>query len=434
MPSEVTEVGPCKRRVTITISADEVKSAFSAMWRQARQNVQMKGFRPGKVPKAVLEKKYGDYVRQEVKQNLINDAYRDALKEHSLHPIASPDVDFEKLEIDPTQPVELDFSVEVRPEFELGEYKGITVGAPPLNVQDADVERELEQFRSSRASVEPIEEGVAAKGDYLVADVSYKVDNAVVQTRDDAVIDTNNDLVDQIPVEGGTSAFAGKKKGDEVIVPCHLPKEFEPESFAGAECELVCSVKEIRRVTLPDLTDEFATEVGAENLDDLKSKIREEVTNQVTRQRERYIEERVFDHLVGEASFELPKDMLDRSIHQAVHQLEHDMTQGGMDATEAKANAASHTERVTTDQSRGLRLQFIVDKIAEAEKLSVSDKELEQAIHVLAQAHQADVQQVYNELVDSGRVHQLRAQILESKVRKLLRESADVTDAADTTT
>lgn len=431
MPSEVTEVGPCKRRITITIPADDVKKAFSAMWHQARQNVQMKGFRPGKIPKAVLEKKYGEYVRQEVKQNLVNDAYRAALKEHSLHPIAAPDVDLDKLELDPTKPIELDFSVEVRPEFELGEYKGVTVGAPQVDVKDADVDRELEQFRSSRAKFEPILEGVAAKGDYLIADVAYRVDNAVVQTHEGAVVDTNNDLVDRVPVEGGTTAFGGKKVGDEVIVPCHLPKDFEPSSFAGAECELVCTVKEIRRVALPELTDEFAVEVGAENLEDLKTKIREEVTAQVTRQRERYIEERVFDHLVGEATFDLPKDMLDRSVHHAVHQLEHDMTQGGMDAAEAKANAASHTERVTADQSRGLRLQFIVDKIAQAEKLTVSDKELEQAIHVLAQVHQADVQQVYNELADGGRLHQLRAQILESKVRKLLRESASVTEAAD---
>ena len=158
MPAEVTEVGPCKRRIAITISPETVQKAFADMWRQARNNVQMKGFRPGKIPKAVLERKYGDYVRQEVKQNLVNDAYREALKAHDLHPIAAPDVDLEKLEIEPGKGVEFELSVEIRPTFELGEYKGIAVGAPPVKVQDADVERELERFRAGRASIEPIEE------------------------------------------------------------------------------------------------------------------------------------------------------------------------------------------------------------------------------------------------------------------------------------
>src|SRR5690606_22631146 len=115
----------------------------------------------------------------------------------------------------------------------------------------------IDRLRSSRATLEPVEEGVASKGDYLRVNVEIAVDGAVVAHHEDRIVDTNRDLVDGMPAEGGTASFAGKKAGDVVTVPVHLPAEFEPAGFSGAEAELRSTIQEILRVTLPPLDEEF---------------------------------------------------------------------------------------------------------------------------------------------------------------------------------
>lgn len=429
MPTQVQELGPCKRKLAISIPAAAIQQALKNVWANAQRNVQMKGFRPGKVPRSIIEKQYGKAIQDDLKQQLINDAYRAALKEHDLNPIAAPEIDTDQLVVDPQKELSFELTVEIRPEFEVANYKGITVGAPPANVTDDDVAREIEKLRGRRAKVEPITEGVATKGDYLIADVSYQIDGAVVVHHEGVIVDTHRDVIDDVEAGGGTAAFAGKAVGATVTVPVVLPAEFEPAGFAGAKANLLCSVKEIRRVALPALDETFARELGADGVEDLKTKLRADYQRHVESQRNRYIEERVFDELIRSVPFDLPQDLLDRATGDSVHRLEHQMIDGGMAEAEAKANAQSQRERIRQDQARSLRISFIIDKIARAEKLAAADEELESAIRSLAVAHNRTAQQVYDELYESNNLPALRAQILEAKVRKLLRESAKVSDA-----
>ncbi len=428
MPTEVTEIGPCQRRISVSIPKDEIQKAIQRTWSQARNQIQLKGFRPGKVPKKILERKYGDAIREEVKQNLVNQAYRDALEQHDLDPISQPHLDLDSLPFDPESEFRFELTLEIRPKFELPEYKGLPVGAPPVVVRDEDVERELEKIRSGHATAEPVEEGVASKGDYLIADVEIAVDGAVVAHHEDRIVDTNRDLVDGLPTEGGTAAFAGKKVGDTVTTPVHLPADFEPEGFAGAEAELRSTIKEVRRITLPPVDDEFAKKVGTESVDDLKEKVREQVERNQESERNRFVEEAVLNELIGRTSFDLPPDLLEKATREKVHELEHRMIGSGMPETEAKANAASHTDRLRQEETRSLRVSFLIDAIGRAEKVSVADAEIESSVRAIAAMHQQDPQKVFDELYEAGRLPALRAQILEGKVRKMLREAAEITD------
>lgn len=429
MPTEVTDVGPCKRRISVSIPADQVKKAFADAWRDARQNVSIKGFRPGKVPRSILEKRYGSYIHKEVREHLINNSYREALTQHSLRPVAMPQLDAEKLELAPDKPFEFQLDIEIRPEFALPAYRGLKVGAPPVVVQDAAIDREVDRLRASKATIETLPDGsTATKGDYLTADVTYQVDGASVVQREGAIVDTRRDEVDGVAVQSGTAAFVGKGIGATVAVPCRLPAEFEPAGFANAEALLMCTIKEIKRIQMPEMTDELAQGFGAQSAADLRARVTEEYQNHLARQRNTYIEDRLFDELIKTSEFDLPQDLLERATNESMAQLETQLVQSGVEAAEAKANATSHLERIRQDQARALRVNFLVDRIAEAEKTHVSDNELEQALYTLAAIHKRDVQEVYNEVVNSGRLHSLRTQILESKVRKLLREAADIAE------
>ncbi len=429
MPTEVTEIGPCTRRISVTIPPAQIQDALRDTWKEAQRNIQIKGFRPGKVPRHILEKRYGQAVQDEVKQSLINDAYREAIQSHRLSPVRHPRIDPSTLTLEPEKSFDFEVTIEVRPEFELAEFRGIEVGAPVVQVRPENIDREIDGLRSRAATFQPIEEGVAAKGDYITADVSYQIDGAIVLHHEDAVVDTNRDQVDGLNTEGGTAAFAGKGIGATVSVPVHLPPDFEPRGFAGAEAQLLCTVKRIRRVMLPELNEEFARTVGAESVDDLRAKVTAQYTRHVENDRNRYIEERVFDELIRRNEFEVPPELLNHATHERIHQLQHELKDAGLGDAEAKANVASHTDRIRQDEARQIRVMFLVEKIAEREKLFVTESEIESSIRSLAAMNGADPQAVYDELDDSGRLPGLRAQLLENKVRKRIRESAKVTDA-----
>jgi trigger factor len=208
-----------------------------------------------------------------------------------------------------------------------------------------------------------------------------------------------------------------------------LPADFEPAGFAGADASLLCTVKQIRRVTLPELGDEFAKKIGADSLDALREHVKHEVEHQLGRQRERYIEERVLDELIRRSSFDLPERLVERATQEAVAGMQAHLERAGMPEGEARAKAASESERARQEQSRALRVTFLVDRIARNEQLHVTERELENAVRALATAHRVSAQEAFDQLDESGRLGSLRAEILEAKVRKLLRDHAKVFEA-----
>lgn len=428
MATQVTELGPCKRKISVSIPPEEVKKAIQQAWASAQQQVNMKGFRPGKVPRHVLEKKYGNDVRNDVKHHLINDAYRRALDEHSLVPVESPNVDPDKMQLDPEQAFAFDIELEVQPKFELPAYRGVAVGAPPVNVTPEDVEREIEKLRDRHATLEEVTGGVVTKGDLVTVDLQIQVDGKTVHEHAGEEIDTRFDSIHGIAAEGASAAFSGQQVGAVVRVPCHLPPGFEEKEHAGKEAVLACTIQKVMRAVPAALDDDFAKKLGADDLASLRERMQKDYQRHLEGQRNRYVEERLFDELLTKVDFPVPEGLLERMTHDTVHRMEHQMTDGGMAAAEAKANAASHTERVKQEQARNLRVSFLVDRIAGKEKLTVNDEDLENAIRTLAYMHGRPPQEVADELVNARQIPALRAQILDGKVRKLLREAATISE------
>ncbi|MBI4878597.1 MAG: trigger factor [Planctomycetes bacterium] len=428
MPSEVQDAGPCKRLLKISVPGERVKEAMAATWLEAQRNASFKGFRPGKVPRSILEKKLGKTVRKDVQQQLINDAFHEAVEQHKLRLLRQPQIDLETVPFDPNGPFELTVAVDLKPDFAAPEFRGIEVIAPPVKATPELVERELEQIRAQRASVVRVEQGVATKGDFVLVDVSYQVDGAIVLHHEDALVDTIRDQVDGVPAQGATAMFAGREIGATVSVEVKLPDDFKPSGFAGARANLLCSMKRIHRITLPELNEDLARDLGAESVDDLKSKVETELQRRLESQRDRYIEECVFDQLIKKTPFDLPEDFLADLTNARMQEFEADLVQSGMPEAEAKSNVATHADRIRQDQARGLRISLLAESIALAQKLFVTEDDMQANIRALAAARERTPQEVYDELYDSGQVGALRSQILEHKVRKLIRQTAKVSE------
>jgi trigger factor len=427
------ELSACKRKLSVRIPSANVKEAVRLGWANAQRQVSMKGFRPGKVPRSMLEKMYGEQIRKEIKQHLVNTAFRDAVTKHSLRPVLSPRIDLTNLAIDGGQDLSFELDFDVVPHFEVKDYKGVEVKAPVVAVTDELVEREIMGLRSRLAKPQPVTDGGAAKGDYLRVKLAIKVDGNAVKSVDDAVVDTNGDTIDGIPANGGTSAFVGQTIGGTVTVNATWPQGYEPATFADSPCELVCEILEITRFDVPELDEAFVQQFGLESVDDFKAKVREQVENTLQARRHRFIEERVFDEVLGRTELAMPEDSLKVLAEQGVHRLAHEMMRAGTPEKEAHERAESHLPRIREQNERSLRVSFLVDRIAAIESVSVSEQDLENAVRHLAMQQRRDPQQLADEMIANDQVGQLRAQVLEAKVRRLLREAAKVIDVEPST-
>ena len=167
MEFHVETTGPCRKRVKVTIPSEMVSAEFDKSYRQWVKTVPIPGFRPGKAPRKLVEKKFGKQVADEVKQTLLDTAFEKALKENELAPIAEPELDIEQVTVEPSQAVDFDFTVTVKPEFELPDYGDIEVEAPPADPTDEEVERALRGLRKSKATLRPIKDGTIANEDVV---------------------------------------------------------------------------------------------------------------------------------------------------------------------------------------------------------------------------------------------------------------------------
>jgi trigger factor len=425
---QLEEISPCKRKLAVRIPAANVKEAVRMGWLNAQSQINLKGFRPGKVPKSFLEKRYGEQIRKEIKQHLVNQAFRSAVEKHALRPVLSPRIDLTKLELDPTKDLSFDLDFEVVPPFEVGEYKGIEVKAPVIAVSDEIVEREIEGVRKRMAKQLSLKEGEAQKDDYLRAKLTIKVDGNVVKSVDDAVIDTHGDTIDSIPAEGKTADFVGKAVGSTVTVAAKWPATYEPTTFADSACELACEILEITRFDVPAFDEAFVKQFGIETIDEFRAKVREQAEQTLKTRRNQFIEERVFDELITKTAFAMPEDSIKVLTEQGKHRVAHEMMRAGTPEKDAHERAEQYLPRIQAQNERTLRISFLVDRIANLESIAVSEQELENAVRALAMQNRRDPQQLADELIANDQVGQLRAQVLEAKVRRLLREAAKVTD------
>jgi len=427
------ELSACKRKLSVRVPSENVKEAVRLGWMNAQRQVNMKGFRPGKVPRSMLEKMYGEKIRKEIKQHLVNSAFRSAVEKHALRPVLSPRIDLTAMELDSSKDLAFELEFDVVPSFEVKDYKDIEVKAPVVAVTDEMVEREVESLRGRLAKPFSLTEGASQKGDFLRVKLTIKVDGNVVKAVDEAVVDTQGDTIDGMPAKGGTDAFVGQSVGATVSVTNEWPQGYEPASFVGSACELIGEVKEITRFNVPTLDDDFVKQFGMESVDEFRGKVREQVENTLKQRRNQFIEERILDDLIARTEFAMPEDSLNVLSEQGVHRLAHEMQRAGTADKEAHERAEQYLPKIREQNERSLRVSFLVDRIASLESVAVSETDLENAVRALAMQQRRDPQQLADEMIANDQVGQLRAQVLDAKVRRLLREAAKVIDVEPST-
>ncbi len=433
MKTELTDVSQTRKEILIEIDQAQVQSALDSISDNFGKQANVPGFRPGHAPRSVIRTRYKSEIANEVLRELLPDAVNNAIIELSLNAIGEPDVQLEDVEAINKlgeQPLKVKVGVEVFPEFKLDNYKGLEVTRRTRPVTDEDIERTIESWREASAVMNPVEDRASELGDTVTINARGKpVDEP----------DEEELKVDDVEVELGgpnvqpefTENLIGVKPDDTRTFVVDYPADFSTTSLAGKKVEYVMEVTAVRRRELPEIDDEWAKSVGEEfdSLDALKAKIREDLEVRAKAEAEDRLRGELLRKLVETHEFEVPQSFVDRQTNYRFESILRDMMARGIDPRTQQVNWEGAREEMKAQAQQDVRATMLMERIAEAENLTVSNEEVEEEIEMMAQMSRQPKEQVRAALTKNGGERSIAQRLRNRKALDLLVENANITDA-----
>jgi len=435
MEFNVNDTGTWKKEVKVKVLKDEIAAKHREILNDIRRNVPVPGFRIGHTPDDILSIRFRDDINDRLKSTVLSENAGEAVEKANIHAVSVPDMKHEEISVSPEQDLEFSFTVEVRPEFELPEYRGLKVEAPPAAVTDADMEMAIEGIRRRVAEYKPVEEA-AAHGDALVADVTITAAGAAIREDKESIVglpaeNAGSDVLlglSGFPV--AASAFLGVKAGEERTAEFALPDDYSDEALRGQKAAITLKVHEVRRMKLPDIDEDFAKRAGLDNLDALKDEVRKNIAREKRTERERALRATLVDKLVEAAKFDLPEELLNSEKERHRTRTLIQLSRLGLSPDAIKKDEENIREAAGRAAERNLRKSFIISAIAEKEKIEADEGEVEERIEALARYWNTTPVSARNRLAESDGMSLIYQDVLEDKVLALVREAAEITDAA----
>ncbi len=404
MLKAVEDISQTKKRLKIEVPQSAIEKEFADAFGRLRAKVKLPGFRQGKAPVDLLERRFGKEVESEVLEKVVSESYREALKEAGIIPVATPvfeeGVDFKR-----DTPLSMTLTVEIMPTLQTPVYEGMTVKDIPVAVSEEDIEGTLKRLRADKTPYEPSEEGLSA-GDIAVIDIR------------DGALEFNDQLVrigDKIFPSALSAGLSGKKKGDTANLKVSFPEGFHITGLAGKEADISASVKEVKKPNPPALDGEFAKDVGFDSLDALKGHIREELLKAKTDAVRRIQKAEAMKKVVEANEFEVPGSLLEREL---AHLLAETRQEG-------KEGADALREKLRPSAERNVRAGLLLEAIGRKEAIEVSEEELKGELRTLGGKLRLSPENVMKYFIaKDGSLDGLRHMLFEEKVLKLLLEKA----------
>lgn len=476
----VEDLGAWKRRLTVEVAAEKVTAEYEKQLKQLSRTADVPGFRRGRVPRKLLLNRFGEALTGDVKGRLVALASGEALEANELEPVSEPlfgpappepekkegeegvEEEGEKeaeekveekadekaaeppspvessteylkdLELKPEEAFCFEFAVEVKPTFDLPEYKGLKLTRRTRPVTGERVDTFIDGLRRHEADFEPVEKGAIEPGDRLTVRASMDCDGEKVWEAENEIAHVTEDALLGLPGIVEYSDVEGMKLDDEKTFDVKVVDGFKEEALRGRDATLTVRIVEIKRPVLPPLDDEAARRLGAPDAESLRRQARERLELQARADARDDIERQIADELVGAVEFDLPEGLLQQqSQRQEIRQMLRLAQMGiGPDAIEEEYRESIRAS-ARESAERSMKLGLILAKIAESEEIEVTDDELENQIYRYALAQRRTPVSVRSELERSGRLDDMRAEMRAAKVVNFIAEQADITDAQE---
>jgi trigger factor len=469
----VTDQEKCKKQLRIEIPGDAVRNETDKVAGQFARTVSLPGFRRGHAPKSVVKTRFRKELRDEVVAHLLPESFRDAVLEKDLKVIGEPSI--ENLKFGDDESINVSFIVEVKPDFELANYKSLPLTKRVYKIRDEDVEQTVESLRNEHAELAPVEERGAQAGDIVTATmtgrfepVAAKEESAEAEeakpeaSEDKSAEDKNAEEknaeeknVQQLTAGGGEPAtdeeikqedvdieigadgvlkefsegLTGARPGDTRTFSITYPDEYKPEKFAGRRVNYTADVIAVRVKELPEPNDEFAQSVGGSfnTMDEMRSHIRKTLEHDAEHRADAEARSAAMDALVDRNRFEVPDFAVEKQMDSRLNALVSQLANQGIDPRRMQIDWSGIREGQRERAEREVRGAFILENIANAEKIEVSDEDVDRELEQYAEGSNQTVAALKGRLTKEGALDSIKEQVRNRKALDLVLDSAENT-------
>jgi len=408
MKVEVQDINSCQKRLEVEIPREEVDKELNNIYKDLQKKVRVKGFRPGKVPRYILERLYKAEVENELISKLIPETYDRIIRENGIKAVGTPRVD--EVRLDRDEPLRFSAVIEVLPDIPLEKYGGWEFIKKIPRVTEEQVERELENLRHLHAQWEAVDRP-ARQGDYVVINCQgYMQEKRIPELEAqnmEIVLGSNSSLPEL------ESQLLGLSRGEEREIKVSFPKDYRIESLAGKEALLKVEVAEVKEKRLPELNDDFAREVQeeVENLEELRQHIIKNLEQYASTRADRLLHREIIDRILEENPFPVPESLIETELQRMLDNMEAQLRSQGL----SLENPEVYKDNMRETAIRNIRTELILDKIQELEGITVSEEEVEQEVKRLAASMKKS-----EEFIRQTMAEGIRRQLVREKTLNLL--------------
>ncbi len=417
----------CRRELELEIPAEEVQKAVERVAREFARMARVPGFRPGKAPVTLIRRRFAEDIKSEVLQSLVPDRIEQAVNEQKLVPVTRPQVD--KVDFAEGGPLKFRATFEVLPEFELGDYKSLEVEVETLEINDADVEKTLNEMRERAATFVPVEARAIENRDFAQLKLMgtpqgggepLQADNVLCQIGAEETIDAFNENL------------RGAQVGDHRRFEVRYPEDYPDARLAGKVYNYAVEVVAIKEKKLPELNDEFAKDVSdAATLEALRSKIRQSLEAARDHRQAEQAHERILAKLIAAHEFPVPAALVEHQMDVRLERAVRSLAAQGVDPRAVNVDWVALRRRQRDRAVEDVKAELILDRIATAENIDVDEQEVEREIAALAERGGESAAAVRARLTKQGALDRMKSKLRSDKTLEWLYRNARIRTTAE---
>ncbi len=428
MQVTVENAKPSRKRIQIEVEPEKIKKKKDEIVREIKKTANIKGFRKGKVPKEIILKTYKEDIENDLKRELMLEAYEFAIQDNKIETVSDPA--FTNVEFDEEKGLSFVATVDVKPEIDLKEYKGIEITAKPIEITEEDTNKVLDQLRDAFATLEEKEDGTLENSDVAVIDIKTFTKATHYPIKEFGGENLHVEIGKKQLIEEIESNLEGMKAGETKSIEASFDKDYPLRALKGKDVVFEVTLKSIKQKKVPELNDEFAQKINKEfkTLDDLLNDVKERLKkNKEIEEKERQKDE-LLGKLLEQYDFELPESLVNQETNQMIMDYVKNMYYMGIDVSSEEFKPQILREKFEPEAKKRVKATFILLEIAKKENIDVSSEEINEVVLQHANAQRKSFEDLYKEYQQNNVLPLIQMEILGDKALDFLYENAKIVE------
>ncbi|WP_254510024.1 trigger factor [Anatilimnocola floriformis] len=428
---KVDKPSACQRHVTVAVSREDINRYYKDAFDELVPKAELPGFRAGRAPRKLVESRFKEQVSDQVKGKLVMESMTQISDDQKFSAISEPDFDYNSIVLPDEGPLRYEFKIEVRPEFDLPAWEGMKLERPVHTYSEAEVDDYLKKLLARYAKVVDSTDAVQA-GDLLKVELTFTHDGKqIAQTTESEVAVRPTLTFKDAKLEGFEGLVVGKNVNDVVEAKLPISAEADNDELRGKEVDLSIKILGVQKYEYPELTEGFLDRIGGfVDEAELRSEVKKQLEKQLSYQQRQRVRQQITSLLTVAANWDLPPDMLRRQARRELDRAVMELQSHGFSPDAIRSHANELQQNILAYTSRALKEHFILERIAEDQKIDAEEKDFEDEIALIAEQNDESVRRVRARLDKQGSMDTLRNQIIERKVIDLIESKARFEEVA----